>query len=194
MKKVLVSLLVVLLFAACGSKEDVKEETAVNEQEVLLTQIVRLDSVIRSDFSNKEKEAALLFATYVDYINQYPADEKTAEFVVKSAHLAEGIARTTKLDKRYFSKAIELYQLGASKYSDKLDVAEMIYFEASILDLDLDKRELAKPIYQKIVAEYPETLYAEQAAARLETIDLSLEELAEKFMQDNAKSSGDSLE
>ena len=187
MRKVIVSLLVIVLFASCGNKEEAIDVLVVNEQEVLLSKIVELDVALRSDFTKKQKEAVLLFATYSDYIQKYPEDEKTPEFLVKAAHLAEGLARTTKLDTRYFSKAIELYQMGAANYSADLDVAEMVYFEASILDLDLDRRELAKPIYQKIVKEYPGTLYAEQSAARLETIDLSLEELAEKFMKDASR-------
>lgn len=194
-KLVLVSLSAVLLFS-CGEESDVQSEDATSDMDKALTTITELEtSVIDAEHATVkatitqtpvQRDAELLLDSYKKFIAAYP-DYDHAELgnmVLNTARIADqlgqmnpDLGRKTVL----LNEACEYYQLAANDYADVIDAQLTLYAMALAYDFELNDQQQAKIAYERVVADYPGTLEAEQAALRLETIGLTPEELIEQF-------------
>lgn len=167
------------LFAACGSGPSAEEEQVKQEKDALAVRIDSLENVLFSQETNVDKEvAAQLLQSYIKFTDTYPIDERTPDYLYKGAGIARGVG--------VHSRALQMYQRILTDYPEFEKQAETQFLIAFTFDNDLKRTEKAKEEYNKVIDQYPDHEFAEQARERLKTIDMSDEELIEMFMQQNA--------
>jgi tetratricopeptide (TPR) repeat protein len=176
-----------LLLASCGS-----EGTNDNQGRILsnaelsaqmVAQIDSLEAVFHTDTFNMNTEVGpLLLQKYTDYSRMFVGDKaKTPEYMYKSAAMSRGVGLPM--------KAIKLYDQILKEYPDYERCPEVAFLIGFTYDEDLKKPDLAKEAYTEVVNRFPTDHWAQQARYRLETIDMSDEELIEYFMKKNGENS-----
>lgn len=195
MMKSLWMITMVLGVIACGEAE-VEETAELTNQEKLLQTIEELEAVV-IDQEHETVSASIaetpvmskaedLLNSYKDYIAQYPDHDKSelGSMVLNAARIADQLAQMNTdagRSKALFMEACEYYQLAYDDYEDVIAGELALYAIALIYDFELNDQNVATNYYKQLVSMYPETLEGEQAALRLETINLSPEELIEMF-------------
>ena len=189
MKRLAWIALVALVAVSCGSSESGSEEQNMEKviklrnpkdisKEERLTEIRSLEEELKNGGDQPDaKIARKLMAAYMEFSNFQREEPETPDFLFKAAELARYIGRP--------KKAIDLYSdlfNGFPSYPRRVETLNLIAF---IYDYDLNEKEKASETYAMIIENFPDHKLADDARARLETIDLSDEELIELFKQRN---------
>ena len=201
MKKVLLGLtLGMLVFSACHNEKerdgdqdrdrdmDAKEvvKTPPNQHD-LMARIDSLEGVLYADsLVPTQQLTASLLQSYLEYSQAFPSDSKTPEYLFK----AGGIARDVKLP----GKALNIYNQILDNYPKFDKRGETAFLIAFVYDADMNDKEKARTAYNTVISDYPKSPWAKQASERLKTLDLTDEQLIQRFekMNKNKKKSGQS--
>ncbi len=184
----------VLIFSvfllACNSgnpetSEDVQEDVIieiVNPKDVLkedrVSEIKDLEEKLKAGGDQPDKNLARrLMGAYIDFGNFQHHEPEAAEYTYRGADLARYIGRP--------KKAIELYTNVFNGYPSYERRVEALNWIAFIYDYDLNEKQKAKENYALLIENFSEHALANDARARLETIDLSDDELIELFRKKN---------
>lgn len=179
----LLFLAIALLFAACSGTSG-EEEKVKQEMDELASRIDSLENLLFGQESKVDKEvAAQLLQSYIKFTDTYPADDRSPDYLYKGAGIARGVG--------VHARALKMYQRILEDYPEFGKQAETSFLIAFTYDNDLKEIDRAKEAYNKVIEEYPDHEFAEQAKERLKTIDLSDEELIELFMKRNAEAEGE---
>jgi TolA-binding protein len=179
-----------LMIVSCQSEEKKQVEEAIKsnteEHKEMLAYIDSLEDVVYVDTMTVEGPAtAELLKAYLKFSRKFVGDkEKTPEYMYKAAALS----RANKLS----VKAIKLYEQILTDYPDYKRNPEIAFLIAFTYDDEIKQKEEAKEAYQKVIDDYPGDKWAEQAAERLKTIDMTDEELIDYFMKKNQSGGADS--
>lgn len=154
----------------------------VMTQQQLLDSIAALEPKIFTNDFYVQKEAAAevqkLDKYYEKYIAAFRYDRtNTPQFMLKRAAFKREAGAPL--------EAVKIYVEVQKLFPDFEKNAESAFLVAFIYDNDLNNKELAKEEYQNVVEKYKGSYWAYQAKERLQNIDLSDEELIEKFRQNN---------
>lgn len=176
-------LALVLLLSACGSndKNDSSKGAvpAKVESKKSLAKIDSLEAIVYVDtFDFKTTAVSELQDAYARYIEMFPGDKgNTPKFLYKQAALYRASGKPVEAIKAYdhILTAYPGYELNP-------EVAFLLAFTYDDAINDLDQ---AKVAYQYVIDEYPGDKWAEQADARLKTIDMSDQELIDSFLKKN---------
>lgn len=182
-----IALVLTAVFAwSCSSNS---EESADGEKkegfEKKYTKSERLqiiDELQEKAFSNdsvmpKRALANDLMRNYFEYKNLYPKDSVSPEFLFKGGQVAMSIGK--------YHKAIEVFNVIYEGYPDYNKRVEALNLVAFNYDYNLKDRNQARKVYEFIVQNFPEHHLAEDAAARLTTLEMSDQELIEYFEKQN---------
>ncbi len=188
MRQVFGFIALVLIATACSGPEDpeVKESLKSNTERhrEMVKTIDSLQTLVFAEEANMKSPATGdLLQQYLRFAKMFPGDkEKSPEYLYKAAALS----RANKLP----VKAVKLYSEILKKYPNYIKAPEVAFLLAFTYDEDLKQQEEARKAYQKVIDDFPGDTWAQQAEERLKTIDMSDEELIEKFMEKN-QTSGD---
>jgi tetratricopeptide (TPR) repeat protein len=174
--KYLVGFMAALLMWSCSDEEAATKQKIKSNVEYRSELIAKVDSMeteMREKSLAPESElTGELMQSYTKFAELFPGDkEKSPEYLYKAAALARSVDLPV--------KAIKQYDLILKRYPDWIKAPEVAFLIAFTYDEDLEKIDLAKEAYEKVIAKYPGDQWAVQAEQRLETIDMSEEELLE---------------
>lgn len=170
----------VVLFACQPPASDqVQKDLLSNTEDKrrLITLIDSMEQIVYTDnFDLNENSSADLMEAYNEYTTKFVVDQKrTPEYLYKSAAISRGVGLPI--------KAIKLYDKILADYPGYERNPEVAFLLAFTYDEDMKQPERAKEAYEDLLERYPDDMWAEQATARLESIDKSDEELIKSFME-----------
>lgn len=188
---------VALLLSSCGggepAAEDTKEKkdlgliTDVEKRRRLIVTIDSLEQIVFADTAmNPNKETVrYLRARYDEFARRFPGDtEKSGEYLYKSAAVSRGLGSPM--------QAIKTYEHILRKHKGFMRAPEVAFLIAFTYDEDLNQKELAKQAYEKVIENYPGDHWSLEAQRRLETLDMSDEELLEFLIKKRAETDAQS--
>ena len=162
--------LLFVLLVACGSAENKTEALALDDKNSKIERrIAKLEKLNFDTENPSQKDAFELLEAYQHYVKENPDDEKAADYLYKASGLAIGLNNPS-LGVLLMDKVLENY-----KSYPKSD--EVLFQKAFTLDFQLEKKEEAKIVYELFIEKYPNSKLTLDAKARLETINLSDEDL-----------------
>jgi len=178
----LLTILAGALLFACQSptSEQVQKDIITNtdDQRRLRILIDSMEKVVYNEnFDLDEGSSSSLMEAYTEYTTKYVGDQRTPEYLYKSAAISRAVGLPI--------KAIRLYDRILADYPNFERNPEVAFLLAFTYDEDLKQPERAKEAYQDLLDKYPDDMWAEQATARLENIDKSDDELIKSFMEQN---------
>lgn len=146
-----------------------------------LQEIDSLEVQVRSEGDQPtEITARKLMGAYLDFATYQNQDERVPEFLFRAGEWARYIGRK--------KKAVEVFQQVYDTYPAYAKRVEALNWVAFICDFETGQKEEARAAYQKLATDHADHPLGKDAKARLETIDLSDEELIKKFREQNKPS------
>jgi TolA-binding protein len=179
-------LITAFILGACqggDNSEDKKVENAVKSNReghrLLLAEIDSMEQIVYTDsFDVSKKSTSELMQAYLAFTDKYVGDnERVPKYLYKAAALSRAVDLPV--------KAIKLYDRILKEYPKYERAPEVAFLAAFTYDEDMNQPELAKEAYKEVIEKYPDNKWAQQARDRLATIDLSDEELIDRFMEKN---------
>ena len=152
----------------CGSTQGIGKATAIG----LAAEGVNVTLIARNE--EKLKEAVTKFQ---DFANTFPDDERAPEFLLKASDFSNALKLPEKSGK-ILDRIIK-------DYPEYEKMEDIYYVRAVYLDFDLRDTTRAKEAYQTYIDKYPNSgQRVLDAQTRIDNIAYSIEELAEKFIQE----------
>ncbi len=165
-----------------GESEKVKREVPilgsdVKDRSSLVHLIDSLEQIVYNDSAIFDRGSVVaLRELYDTFAQRYGGDKaKAPEYLYKSAAISRGLGQPI--------SAIKTYDRILTKFKNFERNSEVGFLIAFTYDEDLNQNDLAKEHYLKVIDKYPGDHWAIQAENRLETIDMSDEEMIEYFMR-----------
>ena len=115
--------------------------------------------------------------TYNDFVNKFPDDKRSEEFLYKAADLANGMGKTP--------VALELYHRFCEKYPNSSKAAYALFLQGFIYENQLKNLDKAKELYTSFLTKYPSHELAKDAKFSLDNLGKSEEELIKMFEEKN---------
>lgn len=172
----------IFLFACQPPANDKVQKDLISNTEDARRLRALIDSlekiVYNENFDLNENSSSHLMEAYKEYTTKFVGDKKlTPEYLYKSAAISRGVGLPI--------KAIKLYDQILTDYPKYERNPEVAFLLAFTYDEDLKQPERAKEAYQELLEKYPDDMWADQARARLESIDKSDDELIKSFIEKN---------
>ena len=167
MKKVLLSVFVVLMMLSCGEKMSVEK---INELE---SKVFAKDAVLSSENVIQLVDAYVLFA------EQNPNDQQTPDFLFKALDVAVGVNAEGP------QKAIDIANVLIEKYPDFEMTPMAMFIKGFIYENMIGDLQNAEMTYRQFIEKYPESPMVGDVKATLENLGLTPEELIRKFEEAN---------
>ena len=165
MKKVLLSVFVVLMMLSCGEKMSVEK---INELE---SKVFAKDAVLSSENVIQLVDAYLLFA------KQNPNDQQTPEFLFKALDVAVGINAEGP------QKAINIADVLIEKYPDFEMTPMAMFIKGFVYENMIGDLQNAEMTYRQFIEKYPNNPMVEDVKASIKNIGIPLDELIKTFEQ-----------
>ncbi len=185
MKRVLGAVLFLLLISSCDQNPKAASEvTLKSNMEIrneMVAEIDSLETIFYADtFKMNTETGPALMQLYTDFAKMFVGDkEKTPEYLYKAAAMSRGVGLPM--------KAIKFYDQILMDYPNYSRCPEVAFLIGFTYDEDLKKPDLAKEAYNELISRFPDDYWAQQARYRLETVDMTDEELIEYFMKKNTE-------
>lgn len=167
MKKVLLSVFVVLMMLSCGEKMSVEK---INELE---SKVFAKDAILSSENVVQLVDAYLLFA------KQNPNDQQTPEFLFKALDVAVGVNAEGP------QKAIDIADILIEKYPDFEMTPMAMFIKGFVYENMIGDLQNAEVTYRQFIEKYPNNPMVGDVKATLENLGLTPEELIRKFEEAN---------
>ena len=167
MKKVLLSVFVVLMMLSCGEKMSVEK---INELE---SKVFAKDAVLTAENVIQLVDAYVLFA------EQNPNDQQTPEFLFKALDVAVGVNAEGP------QKAIDIADILIEKYPDFEMTPMAMFVKGFVYENMIGDLQNAEMTYRQFIEKYPESPMVGDVKATLENLGLTPEELIRKFEEAN---------
>ena len=167
MKKVLLSVFVVLMMLSCGEKMSVEK---INELE---SKVFAKDAVLTAENVIQLVDAYVLFA------EQNPNDQQTPDFLFKALDVAVGVNAEGP------QKAIDIANVLIEKYPDFEMTPMAMFVKGFVYENMIGDLRNAEMTYRQFIEKYPNSPMVEDVKATLENLGLTPEELIRKFEEAN---------
>lgn len=169
------------LFSCSGEDDTVYDEQEDGIEKVLshdemLAEAEEIDAKIAEEQAPSEELLKEAITKYQDFANTYPDDPAAPDYLLKASDFSLAV--------KLPEKSVTILNQIIKNYPDYNRMEDVMYVKASHLDLDLRDTTSAKAAYQDFIDAYPESEMRSDAENRIENISLSIEELAEKFMNE----------
>lgn len=169
-----------LAFLGCKSSGNNSRENNELSEIELKDSIYSLEKrLLNKQLNTNIQTAKLLQEASNHFADKFPNSEDREDILYKSVLAARG------MNKPYF--AIQTLSKLIIEYPNSKHLVDYKYEKASVFDFQLNAKGEAKKVYQEIVDNHPDSEWADDSKARLETIDLSDEELIKKFEEQNGQ-------
>ena len=167
MKKVLLSIFVLLIMLSCGEKVSVKE-------------VKSLESKVLAEGAKPTKEEVIqLIAAYILFAEQNPDDVQSPDYLFRALDIAVGVNAEGP------QKAIDIANVLVEKYPDFEMTPMAMYLKGFVYENIVGDLQNAEKTYRQFIEKYPESPMVEDVKATIENLGLSPEELIRKFEEAN---------
>ena len=167
MKKLLLSIFVLLIMLSCGEKVSVKEVKA-------------LESKVLAEGAKPTKEEVIqLIDAYILFAEQNPDDVQSPDYLFRALDIAVGVNAEGP------DKAIKIADVLIEKYPDFEMTPMAMYLKGFVYENIVGDLHNAEMTYRQFVEKYPESPMVEDVKATIENLGLSPEELIRKFEEAN---------
>ena len=167
MKKLLLSIFVVLIMLSCGEKVSVKE-------------VKELESKVLAEGAKPTKEEVIqLIDAYILFAEQNPDDVQSPDYLFRALDIAVGVNAEGP------DKAIKIADMLIEKYSDFEMTPMAMYLKGFVYENIVGDLHNAEMTYRQFIEKYPESPMVEDVKATIENLGLSPEELIRKFEEAN---------
>lgn len=167
MKKVLLSVFVVLMMLSCGEKMSVEK---INELE---------SKVFAKNATLTAENVIQLVDAYVLFAEQNPNDQQTPDFLFKALDVAVGVNAEGP------QKAIDIANVLIEKYPDFEMTPMAMFIKGFVYENMIGDLQNAEMTYRQFIEKYPNSPIVEDVKATLENLGLTPEELIRKFEEAN---------
>ena len=163
MKKLLLSVFVVLMMLSCGEKVSVKE-------------VKKLESKVLAEGANPTKEEVIqLVDAYILFAEQNPDDVQSPDYLFRALDIAVGVNAEGP------DKAIKIADMLIEKYPDFEMTPMAMYLKGFVYENIVGDLQNAEKTYRQFIEKYPESPMVVDVKATMENLGLSPEELIRKF-------------
>jgi len=159
-------LIFVLLVAVLASCNSPKEKSVQ-----LIKALESKDSAYNDDAIERLK------AAYLDFVDNYPDDDSSPEYLLRSAQYA------TALDDS--KEAISLLDKIAEKYPKSAQAEKALFLKGFTLENNLQQFDEAKNVYEEFLKKYPNSELKEDAQTAIINLGKSPEQLLKEFTERN---------
>lgn len=167
MKKLLLSIFVVLIMLSCGEKVSVKE-------------VKELESKVLAEGAKPTKEEVIqLIDAYILFAEQNPDDVQSPDYLFRALDIAVGVNAEGP------DKAIKIADVLIEKYPDFEMTPMAMYLKGFVYENIVGDLHNAEMTYRQFIEKYPESPMVEDVKATIENLGLSPEELIRKFEEAN---------
>ena len=153
---------------------------STSEKMELKTRVDSIENVLYKTAASAPVNAAngeAAIQAYVGYANKFPKDSLSADYLFKAGEVASAIKQC--------KPAIEYFDRFIKEYPNHSKAATALFLKAFILENDLNSYGEATTVYQKVIEKYPNTSFARDAAACIQNMGKSTEELIKEFEKKN---------
>jgi outer membrane protein assembly factor BamD (BamD/ComL family) len=166
-----------IIFSSCNNTEVKDDKSSTIEK------IVELEKQAFNDenLSYNHKVALQTLKEYQAFIEKYPKDSMTCNYLYMSAQLSKSI--------NLFGEAVRKYKTFADTYKDDDRAPKAAFMVGMIYETDLKDTLKAKEAYQEFIEKYPNNELVDDAQFLIQNLSLTDDELIEML---EAKSKGDS--
>ena len=167
MKKLLLSIFVVLMMLSCGEKMSVKE-------------VKELESKVLAEGAKPTKEEVIqLIDAYILFAEQNPDDVQSPDYLFRALDIAVGVNAEGP------DKAVKIADVLIEKYPDFEMTPMAMYLKGFVYENIVGDLHNAEMTYRQFIEKYPESPMVEDVKATIENLGLSPEELIRKFEEAN---------
>jgi len=159
-------LLLAVIIVSCGDNREKKQ---------MRQGITDLETSLFADSLapvNRLKAQEMIQA-YENFVNAYPEDSLSAEYLFKSSEIAMSLQMS--------GRAVEGFQRILDNYPDFDKYASCIFLQAFIYENQMQQYDTAKQLYQEFLNKYPSHDLAEDAMVSIQNMGKSLEELIKSW-------------
>ena len=157
MKKVLLSVFVVLMMLSCGEKMSVEK---INELE---------SKVFAKNATLTAENVIQLVDAYVLFAEQNPNDQQTPDFLFKALDVAVGVNAEGP------QKAIDIANVLIEKYPDFEMTPMAMFIKGFVYENMIGDLQNAEMTYRQFIEKYPNSPIVEDVKATLENLGLTQE-------------------
>ena len=164
--KFVLLLLPVLAMISCGSNKEIKQ---------MHKEISELEGGLFADSLKPvdRLKAQEMIQAYENFVNAYPEDSLSAEYLYKSSEIAMNLQMS--------GRAVEGYQRILTDYPDFDKSALCIFLQAFVYENQMQQFEEAKSLYREFLEKHPGHELAEDALVSIQNMGKSLEELIKSW-------------
>ncbi len=167
MKKLLLSIFVLLIMLSCGENVSVKE-------------VKELESKVLAEGAKPTKEEVIqLIDAYILFAEQNPDDVQSPDYLFRALDIAVGVNAEGP------DKAVKIADMLIEKYSDFEMTPMAMYLKGFVYENIVGDLHNAEMTYRQFIEKYPESPMVEDVKATMENLGLSPEELVRKFEEAN---------
>jgi len=189
MKKVIVYVFAIMLLSACGdepkvSNEMMEKDNAQKKSTIVNTKTLQSDiEGLKSFFaSQKGKKLDKAKATEMveksqHFANAFPDDPIGAAYLFTAGEVARSLGR--------YEDAINIFTKVESDYPKHEKAALALFLKGFTYEENLRNTDFAKKCYQDFLTKYPDHERTKEVEQLLEVVDVSPEELIERFKEQN---------
>jgi len=160
---VILTLLTLLSSCALDNKAQLKEN--IDQQEQILFE------------ENKgiidKKMAANMILAYTQYVDNFPEDEQSPDYLFKAADVSINIFHS--------QQTINLFNRLLNDYPNNDKIAEVLFLKAFTFDNYMQEYDSAKIYYQAFLSKYPKHNFAKDAKMSMENLGKSPEDIVKGF-------------
>ena len=159
------------------SNEKTLEE--YSEEELLIYSNEIKQNLSDTNKSSEYKENAIkLLSVCQTFIAKFPESKSFRKIARRGSGAAQGLGN--------FEETIRIIDISIEKFPNDSTIVEEMINKATIYD-NLEDKKNARLAYQAIIDKFPNHVYGKSSMERLETLDLSQEELLKLLTEKNAK-------
>jgi outer membrane protein assembly factor BamD (BamD/ComL family) len=159
-----ISLLAIVIFTACSSKQD-----------NLKTEIKTLEDVLFADASKMidKAKARELIDKYVQFGDDFPESKEAPQMLFQAGDMAMNLNMS--------KEAIELFDRIMNNYPDFEKTPQCLFLKGYIYENNMGDLTSAKLIYEEFLEKYPDDEFADDAEVSIKNLGKSPEELIKEF-------------
>lgn len=174
MKNIGIFLVVSSFFMSCNS-ENANNSEQINSSKIEVANDIinsNIEDLKKTDIIDKEKVAELILNIDA-FAKENPKNSKTPKHLELKAKYLGAMGK--------HKESIEIYNTIYKEYGNYVNRADALFMMAFKQENDLHNKEIAKDLYRKFLAEFPNDEFAKDAKFAIKNIDKSPEELLEMF-------------
>lgn len=168
-----------VFFGSCAnqSKKNHDSNPDKNIKETLVHSIDSLEAIHAEKGGKDPFTVSKLISAYSEYRNKFRKDEKAGDYFLKAGDLAMSAGK--------WEKAAEVFDNFYNDYTDHPYSDDALFQLGFVFDFQLNDKSKAKQVYEHYFEHYGDSVHIDEVKARLKDIDLTEEELIEKFRKQN---------